>query len=603
MVHFIRNLKLQNKLTAGYLIACLVPLFIVSLTIYYLAARSLEETSYEFASIYNSQIVTTIDDFVQEIDNITKSVLVDDDILGKLTSGKSASMNELIDNQLTMQKLLMRINTLKSDVARIMFVSLRGDAYQIFSTDDSVDESKLLAQPWLKQLLLSEEKLAITPIHDRSYYGQAGGGAVITAGRVVLTKDGKRAGVLLVDLNPASLIKLNDKFTVARDNYHIKLTVTTAAGGIVYNSDVAGGNGTWEELFGQTYANSDPDGASGASILLSNRTNKGKLDVHTEIPRNRLFANLKRMKYVTFIAISLCVLAIILISFLLSYGITKPVKRLRKSMKLAEDGYYTSIEPEKSNDEIGGLVHSYNKMILKIKTLIEDVYVAEIKQRHAKFLALQTQINPHMLYNTLESIRMKAIVNGDDQVAAMIKMLSRMFRLALGKDADNHLIRHELEYAANYIELQNIRYDGRFTLDIRLSEEMQELPLTALVFQPIIENCISHGFSGYDSRLKITIEGEWVGDDLLIRICDDGAGITKERAERINCQLREAESGKRSRLAEDGFESGIEEGAANSIGLKNIAERIRLQYGEGYDLHIIPGNQSGTVVEIRIPRH
>ncbi len=597
MMERIRNMRLQHKLTASYLIACLVPLFIVSLTIYQLAIRNLEDTSYEFTSIYNSQMITTIDDFVQEIDNITKSVLVDNDILNHLNNGKQTSMKELIDNQLTMQKLLMRINTLKSDVESVAFISHRGSSYQYFGTNDMVNEGKLMEQPWLQQLLQSRDKLTITPIHDRSYYDHPTGGAVFTAGRVVLTPDGKYAGVLLIDLDPASLIRLNDKFTIARDNYHIKLTVTTHDGGIVYDSDIAGGKGSWEELIGQIYVEPEQEGTKSSSILLSNRTQSGGLSVHTEIPRKKLFANMDRMKVVTVLAISLCIVAVLFISFLFSYSITKPVKRLRKSMMLAEDGVYMSIAPSPSNDEINGLVRSYNKMILKIKTLIEEVYLAEIKQRHAKFLALQTQINPHMLYNTLESIRMKAMVSGDDQVAVMIKLLSRMFKLALGKNDETHLIRHELEYAVNYMELQNIRYDNRFTLNVRLSEEMKDVRITSLVFQPIIENSITHGFDGYDKELLIMVDGEWSGNDLLIRISNNGGGISAERADEVNRQLQETEFDRHRLVNGD-----MEERSGNNIGLKNIAERIRLQYGNGYDLRIAPGHEGGTVVEIRIPK-
>src|SRR5690606_19134987 len=153
---------------------------------------------------------------------------------------------------------------------------------------------------------------------------------------------------------------------------------------------------------------------------------------------------------------------------------TRPIKALRKSMKQAELGQYLPIEKKQDHDEIGSLINSYNKMIVTIRTLIEDVYIAEIKQRRAKFIALQNQINPHMLYNTLESIRMKALMKDDDETAGMIKILARMFRLALDKEERQHSIKDELDYTFNYVQLQNMRFDNKFVLHIKISEEIQQ---------------------------------------------------------------------------------------------------------------------------------
>jgi two-component system, sensor histidine kinase YesM len=589
MWKFVRDMKLHKKLMASFLLACMIPLVIVSLTIYHVAARSLEETSLEFATIYNSQIVTTIDDFVQQIDSVTKSVLIDNDILNQLNTGHDATMNELIDNRLIMQRLLMRISTLRSDIDSIFFISNQSDLYPYYSTNDSVNENLLLEQSWLQQMLRSKDTLFVTPLHDRSYYAKQNGSAVFTVGRSVFTYDGRYAGHLLMDLEPTSLVKLNDKFLIATEDYSIKLMVTTKEGGIVYDSYTASGKSSWDGLLNEPHSAvewlHDPN-----MIILSNSSEKGNLIVHTGIPRNRLFSHIDQIKLITIIAISLCFIIVMTLSIVISFGITKPIKLLRNSMKRAEEGRYIAIEPSKSNDEIGSLIYSYNKMMDRIRSLIEDVYLAQIKRRDAKYLALQMQINPHMLYNTLESIRMKAIVNGDDEVASMIKILSRMFKLALGKEKDSHLIRDELDYAENYIQLQNIRFENRFKLDIQLDQQYWNVALTPLVFQPLIENSISHGFYDRGRPLHIAISGEAEGDMLRIYIRDNGNGISAEKAEELNTKLREVAVVKPVAGSE-----------SNSIGLSNIAERIKLHYGEQYEVCINPLPEGGTVVEIQIP--
>jgi two-component system sensor histidine kinase YesM len=265
-------------------------------------------------------------------------------------------------------------------------------------------------------------------------------------------------------------------------------------------------------------------------------------------------------------------------------------------MKQAEAGQYLPIEKIQSNDEIGSLVHSYNKMIVTIRSLIENVYLAEIKQRKAKFLALQNQINPHMLYNTLESIRMKALENEDDEAADMITILARMFRLALGKEGKQHLVKHELEYTLNYLKLQNIRFDNSFQLEIRLPEEMQQCSIVPLVFQPIVENSIIHSFQGYSKIMNIVIEGTWTEDrGILFRITDDGIGISSEKMEELRVLLEDAESDKYKLEQTDGL-------VGKGLGLKNIAERIKLHYGDKSYLTLYNDEVSGTTVEILIPR-
>lgn len=585
----IQKMRLRNKLMASYMVALIIPLLIISLTIYNLSANSLEDASEEFASMYTSQTITTIDDFVEGYDQITKSILVDTDIIRLLGNEEQLTMDQLIDNKSIIQRVLVRMLTLKPEIKTVILVSANSIVYPYSRTGVPVDESILLSQEWLKNIRDSKENLVITTVHDRSYYKDQGTGAFFTVGRVLLNYDGSYAGMLLLDLDPYDLIKLNEDFLLAGNRYDIRLVITNRDGGVIYHSDATTGKQTWEEIINQQYK----PGNSDDLIVLSNKSNKGNLLLSTEIPLDKLLAKIRNIKNVTLLAIMICIIFIILISFLFSYRITKPIQDLRRSMKRAETGQYTPITlVPLSNDEIGGLVISYNKMILKIKELIEDVFIAEIKQKQAKFLALQTQINPHMLYNTLESIRMKAIVTGQHEIADMIKILARMFKLALRNEIGVNLIRHEVEYAANYIKLQNIRYDNRFTLEVRLSDDVLNTAMIPLVFQPIVENCITHGFQDYNNVLNIVIDEKIIGHDkVLIRIMDNGTKLSAERALDINRVLQMAES--------DKFKLEMDTG--EGIGLKNIAERIKLQYGDKYYVEIRAEIGIGTIVELCIP--
>ncbi|CAM4199309.1 histidine kinase [Paenibacillus macerans] len=592
----IKNMRFQNKLMLGYLLICVIPLIVVSVIIFRQSAVELEESSQEFAALYTSQIRTSLNEFMKEYDKVTKSVLIDGELIYKLGDERNRSMDELILQRVAVQRLLMRVALLKPEIGTVMLVSRDNAVYQYTTTTNVVNENALLSQNWFKRLRSSDETFFITGLHDRSYYDDQGEGAMVTVGRVLLNSDGAYAGILLIDLDPFALLQLDQDFVSARDKYGMSVTISNRHGEIVYQSDAASGRLSWQQVLesgGGAYIK-----VKGGKnrIILTGNTELGKLLVRTEIPREKLLAKINQIQGVTLIVILASCLIIALMSFGLSYTITRPIKALRKSMKQAEIGQYLPIEKKQANDEIGSLVNSYNKMIVTIRTLIEDVYIAEIKHRRAKFIALQNQINPHMLYNTLESIRMKALVNDDEETAGMIKILARMFRLALGKEGRQHSVKHELEYTANYVQLQNLRFDHKFLLDIRIPEDIQQCSIIPLVFQPIVENSINHGFEDYSQTMNIAIEGFWTEEgEILIRMTDDGIGMTEDKQKELQVLLEAAGSDKYKLDMTD-------EPAGKGLGLKNIAERIKLHYGDRYYLMIRSGIGQGTTVEILIPK-
>lgn len=592
----IKNMRFQNKLMLGYLLICVIPLIIVSVIIFRQSAVELEDSSQEFAALYTSQIRTSLNELMKEYDKVTKSVLIDGELIYKLGDERSRLMDELILQRVAVQRLLMRVALLKPEIGTVMLVSRDNAVYQYTTTTNVVNENALLSQNWFKRLRSSDEPFFITGLHDRSYYDDKGEGAMVTVGRVLLNSDGAYAGILLIDLDPFALLQLDQDFVSARDKYGMSVTISNRHGEIVYQSDAASGRLPWQQVLessGEAYIK---DTGRKNRIILTGNTELGNLLIRTEIPREKLLAKINQIQGVTVIVILASCLIITFMSFGLSYTITKPIKALRKSMKQAEIGQYQPIEKKQANDEIGSLVNSYNKMIVTIRTLIEDVYIGEIKHRKAKFIALQNQINPHMLYNTLESIRMKALLNDDEETAGMIKLLARMFRLALGKEGRQHSVKHELEYTANYVQLQNLRFDHKFLLDVRIPEEIQQCGIIPLVFQPIVENSINHGFEDYSRTMNIAIDGFWTEDgEILIRITDDGIGMTEDKQKELQALLESAGSDKYKLDMTD-------EPAGKGLGLKNIAERIKLHYGDRYYLMIRSGIGQGTTVEILIPK-
>ncbi|WP_019636355.1 histidine kinase [Paenibacillus fonticola] len=591
----IRNMKFQKKLMLGYLLICVIPLIGVSAIIFRQSAAGLEDSSQEFAALYTSQIRTSLNELMKEYDKVTKSVLIDGELIYRLGEERNRSMDELILERVAVQRLLMRVAMLKPEIGTVMLISRDNGVYQYTTTTSVVNENALLSQAWFTKLRSLDETFFITGVHDRSYYDDKGEGAIVTVGRVLLNSEGAYAGILLIDLDPFALLQLDQEFVTARDKYGMSVTISNRQGEIVYQSDAASGRLSWQQVL-EAGMSSSNDVSSKDKIVLSGNTELGNLLIRTEIPREKLLSKINQIKGMTVMVILASCLIVTLMSLGLSYTITKPIQALRKSMKQAELGQYQPIERNQANDEIGSLVNSYNKMIVTIRTLIEDVYIGEIKHRRAKLIALQNQINPHMLYNTLESIRMKALVNDDEETAAMIKILARMFRLALGKEGRQHSVQHELEYTANYVQLQNLRFDNKFLLDIRIPEELQQCSIIPLVFQPIVENSVNHGFEDYSRTMHIVIEGFLTeAGEILIRITDDGIGMTEEMQAKL-CALLDAAGSDKYKL------EIMDETDTKGLGLKNIAERIKLHYGDQYGLTIRSELGIGTTVEILIPK-
>ncbi len=578
----------------SYLLACVVPLVVTCLIIYRVSAKNLQDTSLEFASVFSSQIIMNLDDFIEEYDRVTKTVLVDNDIIYELDNDSNPSVLEQINQQLDLRRIMMRLITLKPEIKNICFLTAADQFYQFNTEGSYVDKKMLKKQKWLDRILKSKDRLTITAVHDRSYYDRNKDGIVLTVGRKILNYSGSYVGMLLIDLEPASLIELSEGFLLARNQYNIKISITDSNYGILYDSDVASGRLTWKEAKSEVtpllYEKNTQD-----YIVLTNQTKRADLKVNVVIPKSRLLFKINKIGYVTVFAILGCIFVVITISSFFSKMITKPIGKLQKRMRQAEEGEYKELIQKESDDEIGSLVNSYNRMVLRIKALIEDVYMAEIKQKNARYLALKTQINPHMLYNTLESIRMKALVNGADEVADMIKILAKMFRMTLSDSTIPHKIRDEAEYAQNYIKLQNMRFHDSFFLEVKLEERMLEVPIISMVLQPIIENCIEHGRKERGVPLHIVVKGKIAGNgDILIQICDDGKGMSPDRIDEINNHISMAEADK-LKLEQK------EEERKTGIGLKNITERIKLYYGDKYYLRVVKSGKEGTIIEICIP--
>lgn len=232
-----------------------------------------------------------------------------------------------------------------------------------------------------------------------------------------------------------------------------------------------------------------------------------------------------------------------------------------------------SLKVNKRGDELDIISDHFNGMCRELDRYIQKSYLAEIEQKNAEMEALQSQINPHFLYNTLEAIRMKAIINGDREVAKMIYSMTIMFRSQV-KESPVITLVQELHYCKKYMDLFKIRYQNQFSAEIECREELYQLPIIKFVLQPLVENYFIHGMRKEDSDnvLKITVKED--SGDICIVVEDNGRGMDDADIKQKNQELKENSKNK-----------------DRSIGVANVNRRIRAVYGESYGItleHAIP---------------
>lgn len=288
--------------------------------------------------------------------------------------------------------------------------------------------------------------------------------------------------------------------------------------------------------------------------------------------------------YSIIIGILTALLAIIMALFFTS-SISKPINKLRKLMKSAEDGNLDVKFESQSNDEIGQLGQGFNNMINEIKKLLNLVYIEQKSKREAELKILQSQIKPHFLYNTLDNIQWMAMRYGADDIIDVIGALTTLFRIGLSKGKELIKVSDELEHIKSYLLIQKVRYREKLDYVLYIDDSILNYKVIKITLQPIIENAIYHGVKEKDGNGKIVITAKINDGKLFFTITDDGPGIEPEKLIELNKIL----------------EGGEKEGVRTGYGLYNVNERIRLSFGYDYGLKIYSTLGEGTTVEVYHP--
>ena len=282
-------------------------------------------------------------------------------------------------------------------------------------------------------------------------------------------------------------------------------------------------------------------------------------------------------------AIVLVVIAMLISSFI-ARSITLPIQKLRDSMERVQEGDFKAADDLviPSQNEIGSLTTSFNVMTHKIEDLMaQNVHEQELK-RKSELKALQSQINPHFLYNTLDSIIWMAEGKKNEEVVLMTASLARLLRQSISNEDEVVPIANEVEYARGYLTIQKMRYKDKLEFQIEVDSSILYIPLIKLVLQPIIENAIYHGLKYKESKGLLIVKGFMKDGNAVLQVIDDGVGMDEETLAHI-------------------YDKHKVNYHSNGVGVYNVQKRLKLYYGEDYGITYTSELGKGTTATITIP--
>ncbi len=275
----------------------------------------------------------------------------------------------------------------------------------------------------------------------------------------------------------------------------------------------------------------------------------------------------------------------LLISRKIMTNITGPIRRLCEMTRQVGKGDFAVQAREGSDDELAVLNSSFNRMVEEVGKLVEDIRIEQLNLRATELKLLQAQINPHFLYNTLDTIIWLAEAGDSEQVVTLVSALSDFFRTTLSKGRDYITVREEEAHIRSYLQIQRLRYRDILEYEIQIPEELYQYQILKLTLQPLVENALYHGIKNKRGMGHIRVTGESLGDRLVFRVWDNGKGMEPEELERVRKLIWGSQAGG------DG---------PSGFGLFNVAQRIFLNYGSEYSLSMesVSGEWTEAVVEI-----
>ena len=528
-------------------------------------------------------MVRSTTEVITQVNNNAETYI--DGITGIAAYARNLARDTSALNAEAITERLKAIVSSRNDIVRIDAFDLEGNP--LLTTAPSITPASR-DELWFSRAVKGEGDFFFTgPRLQTLPSGQTG--LVITFSQLISYGDMNRAtssAVLSIDLNFNSIRELSEDANLAASGY---IYFISNDGEIIYHPNQREiDNGEFQEdlegVADHVYGTYISQFAGHERLTVIQTVNQTRWRIVGVAMMDEIMDDLGSFQTALLFISAVMIIISIIATTIISKHITRPLRRLESEMRKVETGDFEVSLPQSHSIEVESLSSSFRIMVARIKVLMKRIKATEEIKRQRELDALQAKINPHFLYNTLDSVIWMAETGDNHGVVKMVSALARLFRISIAKGHDVITLSEELSHVQNYLDIQSMRYKDKFTYSITIPPELENAPTIKLIVQPIVENSIYHGIKYLQEEGRIEIKAEAVDDGIKIIISDNGVGMKSETAATIlnPDQENTASSG-------------------NGIGLRNIDERIKLSYGEKYGLSIWSEPDEGTTVTILIP--
>lgn len=575
---------------AFMLLISILVLFL-SASLYSYTVRDLENTSMQYTLRLLKEINFSIETYISNMKSMSEVVGKNDDVRKLMTFYAKRGKNTLTQaEQIELRELKKRVSShmqtvanTRNDITNIAVISKKGDVILSDPLKQVNEYSEYNIRDWYLKPLSYTHDIIVSPSHVQNLVKNEYKW-VISISKAILDADtGEVTGVMVIDLNYKSIENICINAQLGKDGYiylidNDKNIIYHPQQQLIYSGVKSELVEKMLKMDAQTYFSDSRT----HKIYTKNYSPLTEWSAVGVVNMNELMKDKQRMIQFYMLLAGIAIISAGLFAVTISRAITKPIKMLESTMHRVEQGDFTVQSEVVLNNEIGHLSKTFNVMISKIKLLMEAAVSNEKEKRKNEIRALQAQINPHFLYNTLDTIIWMSAGGKNEEVVEVTSALAKLFRTSISEGENLIPLAVEIENIKSYLVIQKMRYKDKLNYQVDIPAELLALKTPKLILQPIVENAVYHGIKLSPDGGDITITAGASDGILRITVEDSGVGMSEERVSQI-------------------FSGTAQNHAGNGIGVLNVHNRIQLCFGQEYGLFYQSAQGQGTRVDIRLP--
>jgi len=593
--YFFTTRTIQSTLLIVLILVALLPAAVINFYYYFMMHREVNDKIQAYSSEIVRQVGQKVDTMLAQTELIQQQIIAmtitsdTSDFYGELSAEEKLSLPYKTD------RMIRSIIRAYEPISDAYIIEINGNNY---SSNMHVNNELLMGKEWIRNAHEIPAVGIVIPTHYNDYYDITRNDNMFPVisfiKRVSIGKspDFKKTGIVQVDLKYSALEEIIDNAQIGEESFTL---LVDKNGSVIYSRNRDDIGKTIRDIIYNGFRISDLIESTSIMeknkvVLLDYKLSNFEWRMLTILPSNILYRNLNELNNLSVLTMSISLIVTLILSFILSRGITKPINKMIETMKKVEGGDFTVSMPDISYKDLHVLSSTFNKMIKKINILMKNMVEKETEKTNAQLKALQAQINPHFLYNTLEVVRSIALENKISSIAEISKSLSKIFRYSINKHKEIVTVEEEIEHIRNYIKIQQFRFGNKLEAVFDIQSDALECKIPRFIIQPLVENSVFHGIETKMDKGRIIVSVSKTEDMINIMVSDNGTGIEADKLDSLNYALREY-----------GMEALKENDTSLGIGILNVNMRLKLLFGDRCKLEIKSIPYVDTTVRIYMP--